>query len=250
MSSSNTQKLTTQDLAAQLKLNPKQVIKIAADLGLDPDNLTESDGVAIANHLNGTTPIAIKGSKPRENPESFSIEDSEEFVNWGEVEEELGDGALALVAELGLEPEAITQSDLVALRELALSNPVHQNLVDHIGAVGSVQEGVVNEHIRSQYEAGGAIAEVGNTALMIGMLETQLKGLEQVYTLQSVINSDLQGVLNSHLEKLGKHNQGTPDKTVQDLGKKATQNQQNSQKSSTIRTQKLDVIAIKNSLQN
>lgn len=249
MSSSNTQKLTTQDLATQLKLNPKQVIKIAADLGLDPDNLTESDGVAIAQHLTGTAPQKLNGTVPKsEAPESFSIEDSEDFVNWEEVENELGDGALSLVEELGLNQDAISKSDLAALRELALSNPVHQNLADHIGAVGSVQEGLTNEHIRVQYETGTAIGEAGSVALITGLLQSQLNGLQQAYNLQTAINTDFQKILNSQLEQLGKTNKGTPDKTVQDLGKKATQSQQNSQKSTTIRTQKLDVIAIKNSL--
>ncbi|MFM6411835.1 MAG: hypothetical protein ACKPH7_06250 [Planktothrix sp.] len=254
MSSNNntkpTQLSTLQSLSKQLKVNEKMLIKTALDLGLDPDNLTETEGVAIAQHLSGNKPTALNGKPPEtpKQPESFSINDSEDFIDWEEIEEELGETALALVSELGLNQDAITQSDLAALRELALSNPVHQNLADHIGAVGSVQEGLTNEHIRTQFETGTAIGEAGNTALIMGMLQSQLNGLQQAYSLQNAINSDFQKILNSQLEKLGKTNKGTPDKTVQDLGKKATTNQQSSAKKTTVRNNKLDVIAIKKSL--
>ena len=238
-----------QNLSKQLKTSEKLLIKTALDLGFDPDNLTEGEGVAIANHLTGTKPATLKGTKPETpTPESFSIEDSEEFIDWEEIENELGDGALSLVQELGLNQDAISQSDLAALRELALSNPVHQNLADHIGAVGSVQEGLTNEHIRTQFETGSAIGEAGSVALITGLLQSQLNGLQQAYTLQTAINSDFQKIINSQLESLGKTNQGIPDKTVQDLGKCATSNQQNSKKKTSVRTQKLDVLTIKKSL--
>jgi len=221
-------------------------------MGLNPTEIDESWEAAIAQHLTGNKPQTLKGhSEPKqpETPESFSIEDSEEFIDWEEVETELGDGALALVNELGLNQDCITQSDLAALRELALSNPVHQNLADHIGAVGSVTEGFTGEHIRQEFEKGLAIGEAGSVALLTGLLQSQLNGLEQAYNLQTAINSDFQKILNAQLEQLGKTNKGTPDKTVQDLGKKATQSQKNSQRSSTVRTQKVDVMAIKKSLQ-
>ena len=238
-----------QNLSKQLKVNEKLLIKTALDLGFDPDNLTEGEGIAIANHLTGTAPQKLNGTSPKsETPESFSIEDSEEFIDWEEIENELGDGALSLVEELGLNQDAISQSDLAALRELALSNPVHQNLADHIGAVGSVQEGLTNEHIRVQFETGTAIGEAGSVALITGLLQSQLNGLQQAYNLQTAINSDFQKIINSQLESLGKTNKGTPDKTVEDLGKQATSNQQNSKKKTSVRTQKLDVVTIKNSL--
>jgi hypothetical protein len=50
------------------------------------------------------------------------------------------------------------------------------------------------------------------------------------------------------LENLGKTNKGTPDKTVEDLGKQATSNQQNSKKKTSVRNSKLDVMTIKKSL--
>jgi hypothetical protein len=240
-----------QNLSKQLKTSEKLLIKTALDLGFDPDNLTEGEGVAIAQHLTGTAPQKLNGhpTEPKTpTPESFSIEDSEDFIDWEEIENELGENALGLVQELGLEREAVTRSDFAALRELALSNPVHQNLADHIGAVGSVQEGLTNEHIRTQYETGTAIGEAGSVALITGLLQSQLNGLQQAYTLQTAINSDFQKIINSQLENLGKTNKGTPDKTVQDLGKCATTNQQNSKKKTAVRTQKLDVMTIKKSL--
>lgn len=242
---------TLQKLSMQLKVNEQKLIIAIREMGLNPSEADESWGDAIAQHLTGNKPQQLHGKPPEtpKAPESFSINDSEEFVDWEEVENELGDGALSLVEELGLNQDAISKSDLAALRELALSNPVHQNLADHIGAVGSVTEGFTGEHIRQEFEKGLAIGEAGSVALLTGLLQSQLNGLEQAYNLQTAINSDFQKILNSQLEKLGKTNQGKPDETVETLGKKATANQQNSQKSSTVRTQKLDVIAIKKSLQ-
>jgi hypothetical protein len=241
-----------QNLAKSLNLSETELLIAIKQLGLNPSEVDLSWGGAIANHLNGTSPQKLNGGtvpKPETpTPESFSIEDSEEFIDWDDIESELGENALALVNELGLNQDAISQSDLAALRELALSNPVHQNLADHIGAVGSVQEGLTNEHIRVQFETGTAIGEAGSVALITGLLQSQLNGLQQAYTLQTAINSDFQKIINSQLENLGKTNKGTPDKTVQDLGKRATSHQQNSKKSSTVRAHKLDVMTIKKSL--
>lgn len=239
---------TMQSLSKQLNCSETELLIAIKQLGLNPSEVEDSWLDAIANHLTGTKPQTLKGTKPEPTPESFSIEDSEDFIDWDDIENELGETALALVQELGLNQDAISQSDLAALRELALSNPVHQNLADHIGAVGSVQEGLTNEHIRTQFETGTAIGEAGSVALITGLLQSQLNGLQQAYNLQTAINSDFQKIINSQLENLGKTNKGTPDKTVQDLGKQATSNQQNSKKSSTVRTQKVDVMNIKKSL--
>jgi hypothetical protein len=235
-------------LSKSLNCSETELLIAIKQLGLNPSEVEESWHDAIANHLTGIKPQTLKGTKPESTPESFSIEDSEDFVDWEEIENELGDGALSLVEELGLNQDAISQSDLAALRELALSNPVHQNLADHIGAVGSVQEGLTNEHIRVQFETGSAIGEAGSVALITGLLQSQLNGLQQAYNLQTAINSDFQKIINSQLENLGKTNKGTPDKTVQDLGKCATSNQQNSKKKTSVRNSKLDVLTIKKSL--
>ena len=249
MSAQPKQKSTMQNLAKSLKIGETELLIAIKQLGLNPSEVEESWGDAIANHLTGTHPQKLNGTSPKsETPESFSIEDSDDFVDWDEIENELGENALTLVQELGLEREAVTRSDFAALKELALSNPVHQNLADHIGAVGSVQEGLTNEHIRTQYETGTAIGEAGSVALITGLLQSQLNGLQQAYTLQTAINSDFQKIINSQLESLGKTNKGTPDKTVEDLGKCASQNQQNSKKKTAVRTQKLDVTTIKKSL--
>jgi hypothetical protein len=252
MSIKQNQKSTMQLLSKSLNCSETELLIAIKQLGLNPSEVEESWLDAIANHLTGTTPQKLNGGTvPKSEtaaPESFSIEDSEDFINWDEVENELGENALTLVQELGLNQDAISQSDLAALRELALSNPVHQNLADHIGAVGSVQEGLTNEHIRQEFEKGLAIGEAGSVALITGLLQSQLNGLEQAYTLQTAINSDFQKIINSQLENLGKTNKGTPDKTVQDLGKQATSNQQNSKKKTAVRNSKLDVVTIKKSL--
>jgi hypothetical protein len=235
-------------LSKQLNVSETELLIAIKQMGLNPSEAVESWEPAITQHLTGIKPQSLKHQPETPTPESFSIEDSEEFIDWEDIESELGQGALALVEELGLNQDAISQSDLAALRELALSNPVHQNLADHIGAVGSVQEGLTNEHIRTQFETGSAIGEAGSVALITGLLQSQLNGLQQAYTLQTAINSDFQKIINSQLESLGKTNKGTPDKTVQDLGKQATSNQQNSKKKTSVRNSKLDVMTIKNSL--
>ena len=251
MSTQQKPQSTLQKLSKRLNVSETELLIAIKQMGLNPSEVDESWEPAIAQHLTGNKPTALNGKTPEtpKQPESFSINDSEDFIDWEEIENELGDGALSLVQELGLNQDAISKSDLAALRELALSNPVHQNLADHIGAVGSVQEGLTNEHIRTQFEAGTAIGEAGNTALIMGMLQSQLNGLQQAYSLQNAINSDFQKILNSQLENLGKTNKGTPDKTVRDLGKKAKTNQQSSAKKTTVRNSKLDVMAIKKSLQ-
>lgn len=244
--------LILKNLSKSLNVSESEILIAIKQMGYNPSEIDESWEPAIAQHLTGNKPTALNGKPEPETPkapESFSIEDSEDFVDWEDIEAELGQGALALVEELGLEREAVTRSDFAALKELALSNPIHQNLADHIGAVGSVTEGFTGEHIRQEFEKGLAIGEAGSVALLTGLLQSQLNGLEQAYNLQTAINSDFQKILNSQLEKLGKTNQGKPDETVETLGKKATANQQNSKKSSTVRTSKLDVMAIKNSLQ-
>jgi hypothetical protein len=248
MSAQPKAKSTLQNLQKRLNVSETELLIAIKQLGLNPSEVEESWLDAIAQHLTGIKPQTLKGTKPESTPESFSIEDSEDFIDWDDIENELGETALALVNELGLNQDAISQSDLAALRELALSNPVHQNLADHIGAVGSVQEGLTNEHIRVQFETGTAIGEAGSVALITGLLQSQLNGLQQAYTLQTAINSDFQKIINSQLENLGKTNKGTPDKTVQDLGKCATSNQQNSKKKTAVRTQKVDVMTIKKSL--
>ena len=160
---------TMQNLAKSLNISETELLIAIKQMGLNPSEVSASLGDAIAQHLTGNKPQTLKGTKPESTPESFSIEDSEDFINWDEVENELGENALTLVQELGLNQDAISQSDLAALRELALSNPVHQNLADHIGAVGSVQEGLTNEHIRVQFETGTAIGEAGSVALITGL---------------------------------------------------------------------------------
>ena len=127
---------TLQKLSKLLNLSEQKLIIAIRQMGLNPNEADESWVDPIRQHLRGEKPQAIKGTKPEtpDTPESFSIEDSEaDFVDWDEVVQEFeGDEsqALALIKELELEPEAITRSDLVALKELALINPVAEDMVN------------------------------------------------------------------------------------------------------------------------
>lgn len=63
-----------QELSRQLKVNEKLLIKTALDLGFDPDNLTEGEGMVIAQHLTGTAPQKLTGqSEPAQVDELDSL---------------------------------------------------------------------------------------------------------------------------------------------------------------------------------
>jgi len=240
-----------QNLSKQLKVNEKLLIKTALDLGFDPDNLTEGEGIAIANHLTGTAPQKLNGTSPKsETPESFSIEDSDDFVDWDEIEDELGETALALVQELGLEREAVTRSDFAALKELALSNPVAENMVNHIGAVGGLSGGLIDEYIRQQRDNAQALADAGNIEFTKTLLQGQIEGINQVVGLQNLLAEDFQNLIYQRIEELGKRGKERPNELIKDLGKKATTNQQSSQKASTVRQKKLDLVGLKSKASN
>ena len=239
-----------QNLSKQLKVNEKLLIKTALDLGFDPDNLTEGEGIAIAQHLTGIAPQKLNGTSPKsETPESFSIEDSD-FVDWDEIEDELGETALALVQELGLEREAVTRSDFAALKELALSNPVAENMVNHIGAVGGLSGGLIDEYIRQQRDNAQALADAGNIEFAKTLLQGQIEGINQVVGLQNLLAEDFQNLIHQRIEELGKRGKERPNELIKDLGKKATTNQQSSQKASTVRQKKLDLVGLKSKASN
>ena len=240
-----------QNLSKQLKVNEKLLIKTALDLGFDPDNLTEGEGIAIAQHLTGIAPQKLNGTSPKsETPESFSIEDSDDFVDWDEIEDELGETALALVQELGLEREAVTRSDFAALKELALSNPVAEDMVNHIGAVGGLSGGLIDEYIRQQRDNAQALADAGNIEFAKTLLQGQIEGINQVVGLQNLLAEDFQNLIHQRIEELGKRGKERPNELIKDLGKKATTNQQSSQKASTVRQKKLDLVGLKSKASN
>jgi hypothetical protein len=240
-----------QNLSKQLKVNEKLLIKTALDLGFDPDNLTEGEGIAIANHLTGTAPQKLNGTSPKsETPESFSIEDSDDFVDWDEIEDELGETALALVQELGLEREAVTRSDFAALKELALSNPVAEDMVNHIGAVGGLSGGLIDEYIRQQRDNAQALADAGNIEFAKTLLQGQIEGINQVVGLQNLLAGDFQNLIHQRIEELGKRGKERPNELIKDLGKKATVQRQSSEKTTTVRHKTLDLVGLKSKASN
>ena len=217
----------------------------------DINDIHESWEPAIANHLTGTHPQKLNGTSPKsETPESFSIEDSDDFVDWDEIEDELGETALALVQELGLEREAVTRSDFAALKELALSNPVAEDMVNHIGAVGGLSGGLIDEYIRQQRDNAQALADAGNIEFTKTLLQGQIEGINQVVGLQNLLAEDFQNLIYQRIEELGKRGKERPNELIKDLGKKATTNQQSSQKASTVRQKKLDLVGLKSKASN
>ena len=251
MSAQPKQKSTMQNLAKSLKIGETELLIAIKQLGLNPSEVEESWGDAIANHLTGTHPQKLNGTSPKsETPESFSIEDSDDFVDWDEIEDELGETALALVQELGLEREAVTRSDFAALKELALSNPVAEDMVNHIGAVGGLSGGLIDEYIRQQRDNAQALADAGNIEFAKTLLQGQIEGINQVVGLQNLLAEDFQNLIHQRIEELGKRGKERPNELIKDLGKKATTNQQSSQKASTVRQKKLDLVGLKSKASN
>jgi hypothetical protein len=239
-----------QNLAKSLKIGETELLIAIKQLGLNPSEVEESWGDAIANHLTGTKPQTLKGTKPESTPESFSIEDSEDFIDWEEIENELGENALALVQELGLEREAVTRSDFAALKELALSNPVAENMVNHIGAVGGLSGGLIDEYIRQQRDNAQALADAGNIEFTKTLLQGQIEGINQVVGLQNLLAEDFQNLIYQRIEELGKRGKERPNELIKDLGKKATVQRQSSEKTTTVRHKKMDLVGLKSKASN
>jgi hypothetical protein len=239
-----------QNLAKSLKIGETELLIAIKQLGLNPSEVEESWGDAIANHLTGTKPQTLKGTKPESTPESFSIEDSEDFIDWEEIENELGENALALVQELGLEREAVTRSDFAALKELALSNPVAENMVNHIAAVGGLSGGLIDEYIRQQRDNAQALADAGNIEFTKTLLQGQIEGINQVVGLQNLLAEDFQNLIYQRIEELGKRGKERPNELIKDLGKKATVQRQSSEKTTTVRHKKMDLVGLKSKASN
>jgi hypothetical protein len=250
MSAQPKQKSTMQNLAKSLKIGETELLIAIKQLGLNPSEVEESWGDAIANHLTGTKPQTLKGTKPESTPESFSIEDSEDFIDWEEIENELGENALALVQELGLEREAVTRSDFAALKELALSNPVAEDMVNHIGAVGGLSGGLIDEYIRQQRDNAQALADAGNIEFTKTLLQGQIEGINQVVGLQNLLAEDFQNLIYQRIEELGKRGKERPNELIKDLGKKATVQRQSSEKTTTVRHKKMDLVGLKSKASN
>ena len=250
MSAQPKQKSTMQNLAKSLKVGETELLIAIKQLGLNPSEVEESWGDAIANHLTGTKPQTLKGTKPESTPESFSIEDSEDFIDWEEIEDELGETALALVQELGLEREAVTRSDFAALKELALSNPMAEDMVNHIGAVGGLSGGLIDEYIRQQRDNAQALADAGNIEFTKTLLQGQIEGINQVVGLQNLLAEDFQNLIYQRIEELGKRGKERPNELIKDLGKKATVQRQSSEKTTTVRHKKMDLVGLKSKASN
>ena len=72
--SKQNQQSTLQNLSKQLKVNEKLLIKTALDLGFDPDNLTEGEGIAIAQHLTGTKPATLSQQQQPEPAQTDELD--------------------------------------------------------------------------------------------------------------------------------------------------------------------------------
>jgi len=255
MSMQQSKKSTMQNLQKQLNVSETELLIAIKQLGLNPSEVEESWEPAIANHINGIKPQKLNGhpTEPKTpTPESFSIEDSDDFCSMDEIIDELGDEqtAITLMSELGLEPEAVTRSDLAALKELALSNPVAEEMMNHIAAVGGLSGGLIDEYIRQQRDNAQALADAGNIEFAKTLLQGQIEGINQVVGLQNLLAEDFQNLIHQRIEELGKRGKERPNELIKDLGKQATVQRQSSEKTTTVRHKKLDLVGLKSKASN
>ncbi len=81
MSTQQKPQSTLQNLAKSLNCSETELLIAIKQMGLDPTEAVESWQPAIMQHIKGNKPQSLKGTKPETpTPESFSIEDSEEFI--------------------------------------------------------------------------------------------------------------------------------------------------------------------------
>ena len=64
MSTKQNQKSTMQSLSKRLNISETELLIAIKQLGLNPSEIEDSWGDAIANHLTGTSPQSLKGTKP------------------------------------------------------------------------------------------------------------------------------------------------------------------------------------------
>ncbi|MEL0591801.1 MAG: hypothetical protein U1V55_22305 [Planktothrix rubescens PR222] len=183
MSAQPKQKSTMQNLAKSLKIGETELLIAIKQLGLNPSEVEESWGDAIAQHLTGIKPQSLKGTKPESTPESFSIEDSDEYI-------------------------------------------------------------------RQQRDNAQALADAGNIEFAKTLLQGQIEGINQVVGLQNLLAEDFQNLIHQRIEELGKRGKERPNELIKDLGKKATTNQQSSQKTTTVRHKTLDLVGLKSKASN
>lgn len=226
MQHQNQQKSVIDQLAELLNITPKQLLVAIREMKRDPNQAQLSWKDAITNHLSNPKNPVLPSSKPEPSPpESFSL-DEDDLMEWGELEEELGQGVLVLAEELGIPTKGkLSIVDAEVLRELTFSSPVHEAIGEKIVAAEGLQEGFAQQHIQNQREMGYAIANAGSLALTGAFFQGRVEGLEQIAELNQTLHDEILNSIGKQVLEVGTEGKGQPNQTVAKLGKKTIKTQ-------------------------
>jgi hypothetical protein len=179
-----------QNLSKQLKTSEKLLIKTALDLGFDPDNLTEGEGVAIAQHLTGTKPQTL--TQQQTEPAGGNELDS-----------------LSLVAE---SEELDTAADSVA-----------QNVQNG----GSIRQGFIDSEIGKTAAQAELLAHL-NTATFADVYRRTIA--ENMALFSDISDKNHDEFMGAIVEKFGQLGKGVdPNQLPRKMAEKAQQQQQKTQ---------------------
>jgi hypothetical protein len=241
MQHQNQQKSVIDQLAESLNTNKNKILVAIREIGRNPTEAQLSWKDAIANHLNNPkNPVLPSSSKPEPAPESFSL-DEDELMDWGELEEELGQGAIALAKELGYPEGKIPVTDAMVIKEMLTLETVHESLGEKIVAAEGLEQGFAEQYIQNQREAGYAIADAGNIALATGFFQGKVNGLEQISELNQALHEQILEKIKTDTIKVGTEGKGKPNQVVMNLGKKAMKTQAVSRKKQEVKTQRFNL---------
>jgi hypothetical protein len=241
----NQQKNVIEQLSELLNITPKQLLVEIRKMGREPGLADLSWKDAIASHLKGQKPPVLNDKPPE--PESFSL-DEDELMDWGELEEELGQGVLVLARELGYSTEGkISVSDAEAIREMLTLDSVHESLGEKIIAAEGLQQGFAEQYVQDQLEVGRAIAEAGNIALTTGFFQGKVNGLQQISELSQTLHGELLGKLTQDTVKVGTMGKGESNQIVMTLGKQEVIKQNARQKKKSTKSKRFNLENIRSS---
>jgi len=179
-----------QNLSKQLKTSEKLLIKTALDLGFDPDNLTEGEGDAIAQHLTGTAPQKLNGH-PTEPARGDELD------------------SLSLVAE---SEELDTAADSVA-----------QNVQNG----SSIKQGFIDSEIGKTAAQAEMLAHL-NTATFADVYRRTMA--ENMALFSDISDKNHDEFMGAIVEKFGQLGKGTdPNQLPRTMAEKAEQNQAKTQ---------------------
>lgn len=236
----NQQKTVIEQLAESLNITPKQLLVEIRNMGREPCQAQLSWKDAIAQHLKGQKSQSLPGSQP-EPQESFSL-DGDELVDWEDLEDELGQGVLALAKELGYSTTGkVTLSDATVIREMLTLEMVHESLAEKILSAEGLEKGFADQYVENQLEVGRAIADAGNIALTTGFFQAKVNGIEQIASLNQTLHEELIAKITQKTIKTGTVGKGESAQVVMKLGKQEMAKQQVRQKKEPLVKHRFDL---------